>query len=98
MIYSKSCFKVFLAHESHKSKRTAWFWCYVSQTLDSHCDVCLDLIQLSIAQILDGAVSVANEVVGAVTEFQFDLVLSESLIETGDYLDITLPSDYDIEF
>ena len=56
------------------------------------------MIQLSIAQILDGAVSVANEVVGAVTEFQFDLVLSESLIESGDYLDITLPSDYDIEF
>ena len=50
------------------------------------------------AQILQGAVSVANEVVGAVTEFQFDLVLSESLIESGDYLDITLPSDYGIEF
>ena len=40
----------------------------------------------------------ANQVVGATTEFQFDLVISESLIEAGDYLDITLPSDYGIEF
>ena len=36
--------------------------------------------------------------VGKTTLFEFDLVLSSATIQSGDYLEIKLPDDYDIEF